>query len=509
MNWCHYLASLSLFWSNEKNIFNDKTFYNYVAENGLKMENVSRTTLLDEEDLTHMTLETPEPYEPDLFVEFIVPGVLLNITGLLGLLGNVLSIVILSRPQMKSSVNCILMGLASFDTVLIITSILMFGFPAVYTYTQHSLFRFYFFEIFPYITPIIYPVGMIAQTGSVYLTLAVSMERYVAVCLPLRARSMCTFGRARRLVFGVGMFALLYNLPRFWEVTWRTKFYEEVGDNVTDVVSTPMRDDPTYISVYITWLYIIMMNFLPFVSLAAFNLLIYNQVRRANSERAQLTRLQQKEIGLATMLMVVVVVFFVCNVLALVVNILEVMSINIIALNNISNMLITLNSSVNFIIYCIFGDKFKRIFCKIFCPMISRRAGHHDQFMQRYPNRTTIAGRSTLGPRNRSIDATHGHTLFSPRATNGFSLSRPMTPNEFMTRQKCDQHYSNDLQLTETLIHQPDSNKSLSEDGSKGKKKHCGSSRKSKSDKVCKHGTENSNNITITVSNKAFTCAVA
>lgn len=66
------------------------------------------------------------------------------------------------------------------------------------------------------------------------------------------------------------------------------------------------------------------------------------QVRRANSERARLTRLQKKEIGLATMLMVVVFVFFVCNVLALVVNILEVMNINIVALNNMSNLLVSL-----------------------------------------------------------------------------------------------------------------------------------------------------------------------
>ena len=33
------------------------------------------------------------------------------------------------RPQMKSSINCLLIGLASFDIVLIITSILMFGLP--------------------------------------------------------------------------------------------------------------------------------------------------------------------------------------------------------------------------------------------------------------------------------------------------------------------------------------------------------------------------------------------
>ena len=64
----------------------------------------------------------------------------------------------------------------------------MFGLPSVNAYTQY-LFSFYVFKIFPYITPVfIYPVGMIAQTGSVYLTLCVTVERYVAVCLPLRAR---------------------------------------------------------------------------------------------------------------------------------------------------------------------------------------------------------------------------------------------------------------------------------------------------------------------------------
>ena len=65
------------------------------------------------------------------------------------------------------------------------------------------------------------------------------------------------------------------------------------------------------------------------------------------------------------MLMVVVFVFFVCNGLALVVNVLEKFGFEIIALNRLSNALVTLNSSVNFIIYCIFGEKFKRIFYQV------------------------------------------------------------------------------------------------------------------------------------------------
>ncbi len=152
---------------------------------------------------------------------------------------------------------------------------------------------------------------MIAQTGSVYLTLCVSIERYVAVCLPLRARSICTFGRARCFVVLIGLFAVLYNVTRFLEVTWHTSFYSDVG-NVTAVVSTDLRENTTYINVYITWMYLVslktiqkksklifisifilqlFMYFVPFSSLALFNLLIYHQVRsffrESNSDRGK------------------------------------------------------------------------------------------------------------------------------------------------------------------------------------------------------------------------------
>ncbi|QQP56689.1 Uncharacterized protein FKW44_001440, partial [Caligus rogercresseyi] len=251
-------------------------------------------------------------YESDFVFDFIIPGVFLNGVGVL--------------------------GLASYDSILILTGILMFGIPALYTYTRY-LFTYYYWNIFPFITPITYPVGLIAQTGSAYLTLCVTIERYVAVCLPLRARSLCTYGRARCYVICIGIFAIVYNLPRFWEVTWETTYYSEFDSNYTQVVATDLRSDPTYISIYITWMYLVVMYFFPFFCLAAFNLRIYFQVRKANSERARLSRLQRKEIGLATMLMVVVVVFFVCNVLPLVVNILEVMKISINALTQISNLL--------------------------------------------------------------------------------------------------------------------------------------------------------------------------
>ena len=59
------------------------------------------------------------------------------------------------------------------------------------------------------------------------------------------------------------------------------------------------------------------------------------------------------------------------------------MNINVMQLNNTSNLLVTLNSSVNFIIYCIFGDKFKRIFLRLFCSPVMKAGGHMD-FINRY-----------------------------------------------------------------------------------------------------------------------------
>lgn len=79
-----------------------------------------------------------------------------------------------------------------------------------------------------------------------------------------------------------------------------------------------------FFSVYITWMYLVVMYIVPFTCLAVFNLRIYLQIRKANAARAQLSRLQQREIRMATMLMIVVIVFFMCNVLALVINLLEV-----------------------------------------------------------------------------------------------------------------------------------------------------------------------------------------
>ena len=71
---------------------------------------------------------SPNTPEYTLF-NFILHGVFTNVIGLVGLLGNILCILILRRMQMrtKCSTNVILAALASFDGLVVITSMFMFG----------------------------------------------------------------------------------------------------------------------------------------------------------------------------------------------------------------------------------------------------------------------------------------------------------------------------------------------------------------------------------------------
>ena len=65
-------------------------------------------------------------------------------------------------------------------------------------------------------------------------------------------------------------FAALYNLSRFFEITW---------DAEGGVITTPLRRDPTYVSVYITWMYLVFMYAVPFGGLSVLNLLMFLDVR--------------------------------------------------------------------------------------------------------------------------------------------------------------------------------------------------------------------------------------
>ncbi|CAL1676797.1 unnamed protein product [Lasius platythorax] len=208
--------------------------------------------------------------------DFIVYGIFINLIGLFGIFGNAISMIILSRPQMKSSINYLLIGLARCDTVLIIIAVLIYGLPAISTYT--GLLFDYKFIVYPKIIRYLYPLACIAQFVTVYLTLTVTLERYIAVCHPLKARSFCTYGRAQVAVVVIVIFAFIYNLPKFWEITVYNERHWKYNITVYCVFPTELRSNEYYVTLYIHWMYFFVYYMFPFIALVIFNMAIYQRV---------------------------------------------------------------------------------------------------------------------------------------------------------------------------------------------------------------------------------------
>jgi hypothetical protein len=114
----------------------------------------------------------------------------------------------------------------------------------------------------------------------VYFTVAVTTERYVVVCRPLQARSLCTQKRARQYSAAVFLFSVLYNIPRWWELR-----AVAVGPASLDsflsykLAFTDFRLNPIYAEYYVNWAYLVVMCLIPFGVLVVFNVVIHLEVK--------------------------------------------------------------------------------------------------------------------------------------------------------------------------------------------------------------------------------------
>lgn len=300
--------------------------------------------------------------DADVFFGFWLNGIGIIVIGIIGIFGNIASIRVLSHKQMRSSVNFILIALASSDLGLIISAIFLFALTTVYPYNGYL--KDYLFLMYPTITGITFPLATILQTVSIYLTFLISFERYIAVCHPLKAKSFCTKERTKVSIFVVVLLSIIYNIPRFFEIAIYSGTDQEYGTFYA-VIASKLRRDTLYIKIYIHWLYCIFINLIPLSGITFFNLMIYRQVKIVNRMRIKLTRKEMQDIKLTTMLFCVVIVFLSCNFPAVLTNILETFyGIHNDHLTKLSNFFVTVNSSVNFIIYVVLVKKFRAIFIK-------------------------------------------------------------------------------------------------------------------------------------------------
>ena len=152
--------------------------------------------------------------EEDIF-KFVTEGILLTLVPLFGLIGNCMSIIVLTRASGVvryggASFSKLLRGLAIFDALFLIIAIISFGFP--------QLSKWYYTNVFLYIMPIVFGLLHTFRVGSVYVTFAVTFERFYAIICLLKH----FFWKKYLLPVSVSI-AIIYNIPKYFEMEMQVR----------------------------------------------------------------------------------------------------------------------------------------------------------------------------------------------------------------------------------------------------------------------------------------------
>ena len=323
---------------------------------------------------------------------------------------NILFCYVLSRRELNNPFNSLLIALAVIDSIFLIGLILeSFRFPFKLTSNQHT-FLF---------TQFLTPVRHAMLYSSIFLTLAISVERYHAVTRPIRMHLKLKHKKRANLkivvtyVIPVLTFSLMFTIPKFFET--ETSYDEKTGDYY--ISATELRTNQDYIIYYIGLARFIVTGIIPFSMILFFNLRTYRTIQsrkkheltkqgddqpsktklHANNTTAEKslilrTHLESEETRkasenkLSMIFFAISLLFLVCHSPRFILGFYKVISrrdwvacqnagyvghpIWALILSWTSHILLALNSSLNSAIYCVFSSKYREQARKAFALLL-------------------------------------------------------------------------------------------------------------------------------------------
>lgn len=368
-----------------------------------------------------LTRATGESGDMEVYREFLegtrfwVQKVLVPILMVIGVIGNSITIAIMTRRRMRSSTNNYLAALAIIDMMyLIFTFILSFRHYSVSSQSDYYLY----WQLRPYFLML----ADCCSNSSVWLTVTFTIERFIVVSHPIRGKVWCTESRARKVILTVFLICFAWTLPTPFEYVIRESVDPETNATSYGLAASDLGSNATYKSVYY-WMTSSLFIFVPLFLLAIFNSFLIRSVHVSRKQRSDMTQCpstpnppiktngtrtgskvrsvvntsgvtsklesssastssSSQETKITIMLIAVVILFLFCQLPTAVMLIFS--SVHEFeegtrgdylsrGFGNIFNFLVAINSAGNFLLYCFFSQRYRKTFISIFCPCYKRQ----------------------------------------------------------------------------------------------------------------------------------------
>ena len=317
--------------------------------------------------------------------------------SLVGVVLNCITLIVLSTPTMRINFfNRLLICLAISDNIYLLCEVSEVFRHRYHTYVQQHAF-----------INIVYPIRSIFMCSSIYLPLALAMERYNAIKSPMKYRNRATHDTVKQLmwyVMPVLTFSTIYYIPRFFDLDIKeflkcdngvttindtkeyntTDFAEKNCTNEYHLIPTKLRVDNHYVLWYINISNILLTYLIPVGILIYINCKIRSSLQKFMARRPSMTQVQPTSRPHPTndkmkvfILFAIVFILIICHSLRVVLNIEEFIDLTRFKEQEkrgcnsrkfwkalfvrISQLLIIMNSSINFFIYVYMDKGFQKV----------------------------------------------------------------------------------------------------------------------------------------------------
>ena len=306
--------------------------------------------------------------------EFINLSIITGFLCIAGFVGNSLAIATLYRDGKHNVTSFLFLVLAVFDNGVLLLAFLLRSLPSFCMKGTNADICWYRHHSWPFLMRYGYGFISVFLFGSVWLTVLVTIHRTIAVKIPHKARTYSNMKSVRIQAVCLTIFAVLFCLPRFFEIT----VMKREGNYYPS--HTDFYKWESYQIWYKNVAVNILINCIPLFILSLLTWQLVRDIRRALAARLAMSgnhgdpNNHRVGLQLTIVLVLVVIVFLLCQIPHTIYAILRVLlpesdhkcGTAFYYFMNISDTLNVFNSSINFVLYCLAGKRFRNQFMKLF-----------------------------------------------------------------------------------------------------------------------------------------------
>lgn len=303
-------------------------------------------------------------YPQNITLDFICYGIVNSSVAFLGIIGNIATIVILQRKEMKSAASRLLCGLFVTDI-----GVLFFGFILGSKYLTEKIANL------NYVTYVVYPKLFTPirflfkwfRTANVFCTVAIAVDRYIGVCKPIYYRLLRPTRTTWIILGSILFFSFLVDLPNCFATTF-IPCTNRTSDECFTVGYTDFGR--AFFTHHYVWTHSIFLYIIPIIFIICCSGRIAFRLSKVRKKATIMNRHggSSSEKRTSFVVLLIVIAFVVCHTLGAVVSFFPTKQNETErAIIVISNSLIMISSAVNIFLYAVGSETFRKQAFGIVC----------------------------------------------------------------------------------------------------------------------------------------------